>query len=760
MRGAGFAVAACVLLWTLTGCGGGGSGGGGGPSVPNGAFTISATSASFVARQNGASPASQSLTITITGQNAAYAGAAYPQGQGPPGWLGFNITGSGTVYQLVLTITSTAMPPGQYTTTFGVGTADSGGNILQSQYVTVNYTVNGSVAITSSSYSGAFTYGGSPTSAAVPVTVNATGGVQWAAASDSPWLSVPPGGQTGQGAVQATVNTAGLIPGSYLGHVTVVDGADSTDSASMTFSITVQQPTVTALQDSLLLGGSDGLSTSTPQNINFSVNTGAVAHPFAVTVSTSSGGNWLGSTTTSGMVDSNGVTIQISGDRTGLVGGTYTGQVQLAVTVGTLVVTQNIPVTFNVEANRIVVGASGVGFLSSPGGSVLTRDVMVFSTIGRTDTPWQASSDQPWLSVTGSGVTGATVTLTAVPTGLSTNTTHFANVTVKSSDTTVENQETIRVGLYVSTTAPSAVSQSVPEQFVATSPVEPIAFVNNGGTDVEGYNVYTGAVDRTFTAVTSAAGPMTVSADGTRLYVYDQSNVVELDVTTGAIQHSYPSNGTGTALAYIRPNAYSMLITSTERLFDVSTHAQFDSAALPVNMVSLAGSPDSSKIVTDPGHVFSIVRSAVGGGQLLITSLFGSDYPPGSAGQACISADGQTVYTASGFPNNFPGISITTQLQTQTLPAQPYPNSIECVWNGVIVGGTDGYTAATDVFVYNGPTGAQLALLASSATGHRDLVARGMAVSADATRLVTVVSPNLRGTTGDELRFQGLPAPP
>jgi hypothetical protein len=177
-------------------------------------------------------------------------------------------------------------------------------------------------------------------------------------------------------------------------------------------------------------------------------------------------------------------------------------------------------------------------------------------------------------------------------------------------------------------------------------------------------------------------------------------------------------------------------------------------------MVSLAGSPDGSKIVTDPGHVFSIARSALGGGQLLVTSLFGTDYPPGSTGQACISADGQTVYMASGSPNDLPGISIATLLQIQTLPAQPYPNSIACVWNGVIVGGTDGYTAATDIFVYNGPTGAQLALLASSATGHRDLAARGMAVSADATRLITVISQTPRGTVGNELRFQALPAPP
>lgn len=747
----------------LAACGGGGGGGSAPP--PSGAFTISANAVTFSARDNGANPSSQSLTILVTGPNVGYVGAAYTGGQAPPSWLGFSITGSGTTWNLVLSIKSTAMTPGQYTSTFQVGTATSSGTILQYQSVTVTYTVTAAVAITTQAYSGTFTYGDATTSTSVPVGVSAPG-LQWTSASDSPWITVPTGQQSGTETLQATVNVASLTPGSYVGHVTVTDAADSTDVATLAFSVTVQAPTLTVTQTSIVLGGADGLSTSTPQNITFSLSTDTAAHPFAVTFQTTSGGSWLTSNVTSGTVSAAGTTIQVSGNRSGLVGGTYNGSVEISATVGSIVLTEQVAVTFNVEANRIVVGASGVGFSSSPAGSVLTRNVTVFSTLGLTNTPWQASSNQSWLNVTSSGVTGGAITLTASTSGLSMDTPYFATVTVTSPDASVENQQTIRVGIYVSSVAPTGVSQTVDEQYVATSPVEPIAFVSNEGTDVTGYNVYTGAVDRTFTGVVATAGPMVVSGDGQYLFVYDETNqqVTELDATTGSVLQQFPSSGYDAgAVAYVRPNGYPMLITPSAQEYDLTTGTEYDNAVLGgiTSSVSLEASPDNSKLIADSGAVFSIVRSALNGGELNVALLFSTPTVEGAPGQACFSADGQTVYTASGAPYNFYGTSVATELGTQVLPGEAYPDAISCVWNGLVVGGADAYYNATDVFVYYGPTGVQLALLDSSSQGsYRSIVPRGLAVSADGTRMVTVVAWSGPGFAGTELRFQSLPAPP
>ena len=497
-------------------------------------------------------------------------------------------------------------------------------------------------------------------------------------------------------------------------------------------------------------------------------------HPFAITFETDSGGSCLTSNVTTGTVNAAGAVIQVSGDKTGRVGGTYTGRVKIAATIGDLVLTGEVPVTFNIEANRIVVGASGVGFSSSPAGSVLTRKVTVFSTIGRTDVPWQATSDQTWLTVTPSGMTGGAITLAAQPSGLSTDTTHFATVTVNSPDASVENQQTIRVGLYVNSAAPSDLSQPVAEGFVATSPVEPIAFLSDGGTDVTGYNVYTGAIDRTFAGVVAHAGKMVVSGDGQYFFVYDQTNqqVTELDAVSGSVIHQYSSSPMvsptmESALAYMRPGGYAMLVTPSSRVYDLGTGTEYDNGTIygVTSSASLGVSPDNSKLVTDGGTVFSIARSSLNGGQFNVALLFNTGTVLGSESQACISGDGQTVYTADGYyPSNFSGVSLATQLVTQTLvlPAAlgTIPNTIACVWNGLVVGGADDNSSATDVFVYYGPTGAQLAALDSSAqTSNRDLGWQGLAVSADGTRVITVVARN-GSTLGSEVRFQSLPAPP
>ena len=766
-------LALCALLGALSACGGGGGGGGNSNSVSttgqsSGSFTISATSVTYSGTQNGVVPSSQTLTIQVTGSNVAYVGAAYSGGQTQPSWLAFSISGSGNTWQLVLSITSTDLVPGQYTSTFDVGTADSNQNILAYQAVTVTYTVAPGVAITSQSYSATFTDGGSKTTDSVSVGVTAPG-LQWHATSDSSWLTVPTGAQSGTGSLQATVNVAGLSPGTYQGHVTVTDSS-AASSATLAFSIAVQAPTLVVTPTSLVLGGANGISNNAPQSLAFALGTDTVAHPFTVTLQTTSGGNWLTANVTSGTVNAAGATIQISGNRTGLAAATYTGQVQIAATVGSLVVTAQVPVTFNVEANRIVVGASGVGLSSSPAGSVLTRNVTVFSAVGLTNTPWQASSDQSWLTVTPSGVTGGAVTLTAATSGLSTDTPYFANVTVTSPDASVDNQETIRVGLYISSLAPTAVSQAVGALFVTTSPVEPIAFVSGGGTGVTGYNVYTGVVDRTFASVVAQAGQMVVSGDGKYLFVYDAGNqqVTQLDATSGSVIQNFPSSGAGlnSALAYVRPNGHAMLITPSWRAYEVTNATEYDSATGSGNVgaLSLAASPDQSMLIDSSGTVYSIARSELNGGKFYVALLFQATIvdPEAHVGQTCISDDGQTAYGASGAPYEFQSVSLATRLAAPALPGKPYPNAIVCVWNGLVVGGMDDGIDSTDVYVYYGPTAALLAMMDSSAvtTGPRELLDRGLAVSADGTRLVTLVSTNPTSNIGAELRFQSLPAPP
>ncbi len=708
--------------------------------------------------------------MTVTGPRVAGVGAAYVGGATQPNWLGINITGGGSTFNVVLSIHTTNMAPGQYTSTFSVGAGDSNGNVLQSQQVTVNYTVTARLTVSGNAYSSTFIYGDTSTGEAVPLTVNAANKT-WTATSNAAWLQVPTSAQNGTATINATVDVSALEPGQYQGRVTVTNSANNRDSVTRDFAVTVESPVFSVTQQSIVLGGDDGLSNAA-QSLSFTLSSGAAAHPFVITPATDSGGDWLDLSATSGLVGAAGTTVQVEAVRGNLTGATYTGQLQVTATVRSLVFTQLIPVTYNIEANRIVVGAAGVGLSSSPAParSLLTRAVTVFSAIGRDDVPWEASSNAPWLSVTSAGETGDAITLTADPAGLAAGTTHIATVSVSSPDPLVENEETIRVGLHINSAAPADFSLTLDSQFTATSPVEPIVFVNNGGSTITGYNVYDGAVARTFSTPVANAGAMVVGADGRRLYIYDRTNVrvTELDAVTGALVRHYSSTMSGGGVPYgggltfFRPAGYSILVTPAARMYDVDANTEHQNPLfqMPTTSVSLTSSIDSSYLVNDGGSIYRMRRTALAGGSITAQYEFTPSTAQGRAGQACISADNEYVYTASGAPYDFRGTSLATQQLARILPGTNYPNSMLCLWNGVLVGGVDGYYYEHDIWIYDGPSGQELGRRSSSgSTGYRSLLERGIAASADATRIVTQPMTQPGSGQAYELRFQALPGP-
>lgn len=746
-----------------------GGGGGGGSSTPAGAFTLAANTATFSALRNAAAPPSRSIALTVTGSKVAYVGAAYENGQTQPSWLRIDVTGSGNNYNVVLAILTTSLAPAQYSTTFAVGTADANGNVLQKQNITVTYAVTAGITLSATPLASSFIYGDTRSTESVTIGVQAPDR-QWSLASNAAWLQVPTATQAGNATVAATIDVGNLSPGSYTGTVRATNAASPADTTSLDVSVVVTPASFTVVQDSVLLGGADGRSSTLQQAVQFSLATGNGLHPYTVTLTTDDGGNWLSADAASGLVGSAGGTVTFTASRAGLAGGTRTGQARIAVNVKGTVFTELLPVTFNTEASRIVTTASGVGFSRVPGRDVLTRRVKVLSNLGRTDIPWTARSSQPWLTVTASGVTGGEVVLTANPTGLETDQTHFADVTVASPDAGIENEQSIRVGLHLASSAPVTTAIAADTAFLAASPVEPLVATNDGlGGSVELRNFHTGELVRTLSSVVARAGGMTWSGDGRTLYVHDTTNlrVVALSPVTGAQSASYDATpaqsggAVGRALAYLRPAGFPVLVTPGSRLFDLATGTERSDPAFNIASfaVSLAVSPDQSLVVPDFGSVKRLEWSALNGGSLRVSDGTSVGTAAGRAGEACVSADGGLVYTASGFPYEFPATSLATGEVVQRLPASNYPNSIQCVWNGLVVGGIDGFYAEKDIWAYEGPTGVNLAQFSSSpSAGYRSLVDRGLAVSADGTRLVSAARES--GGPVSQLYFQTLPSPP
>ena len=279
-----------------------------------------------------------------------------------------------------------------------------------------------------------------------------------------------------------------LAAGAYSAPVTVSaswGGSNLTATVDVQLTLTKASFSVPA---TLVLGGADGRDLTVKQ-AQVALNTGASAYPWSATWSE----GWMSLPVAAGTASSTPVTVDVVPDRTGLVGGTRTGTIAFSAIVNGDTITAPLPVTFNLEAHRVLVSREGVALTSTPGVSRLTRTLRVTDSLG-TAAPWSATADQPWLTVTQSGTADADLVLTADPAGLAADTLHLARVTISSSNPTVENTEIVRVGLWVGSVAPAA-TLSVPTAFneVVADPVRPYAYVHSAGSDLSVYNIHTGA---------------------------------------------------------------------------------------------------------------------------------------------------------------------------------------------------------------------------------------------------------------------------
>jgi len=75
-------------------------------------------------------------------------------------------------------------------------------------------------------------------------------------------------------------------------------------------------------------------------------------------------------------------------------------------------VSTNLPVTFNQESHKLLVDGTAWRSPKTPTLSKLTQTLRVRDNLGLA-TPWTATADQSWLSVTASGTADANIVFTA-----------------------------------------------------------------------------------------------------------------------------------------------------------------------------------------------------------------------------------------------------------------------------------------------------------------------------------------------------------
>jgi hypothetical protein len=472
--------------------------------------------------------------------------------------------------------------------------------------------------------------------------------VPFTMASDKPW--VMPGPATGTTPAIATVAIdparGNLASGEHHAQLTISSpyGKDFT----MDVRLDLTRPVVSSSVPTLTLGGPYGRDFPAVP-FTLSVYTRSNAWPWTLAGLPA----WARASATSGAVSAAGSTVSVTPDETRAAVGSTTVMLTAQVKVNGDTINHGIPLTINRDQRKILPSTVGVAMVSTPGWSRLTRTVTVSDNFNQ-GAAWSAASDKSWLAVQRSG---ATLTLTADPATLPSNTTSYATVTLTPSDPGVEAPEKIHIGLWKGSANPAAMLKfDETYKRIAADPVRPLVYVHDEGGTIDVFNVYTGQKTGSVT-VGDALGDMAVSPDGARLYVYRANlpGMAVVNLGTLALAAPLPA-GAGGQLARIlpiRPNGVEILVTS------YGNYRAADGVRLgnvPVNypehVTNSVASQDGKRVYLNGYDVVSLAidYSQTGNGSLFAARVddpYRADLLRG-ASDVATNADGSRVYVTAG----------------------------------------------------------------------------------------------------------------
>ena len=723
----------CAFL-ALVACGGGGSGGGSSDSL-----TASTSAITFTSSPGSPLPPTQTVQLSWSNPDVAGVVVGYPPDVTVPTWLDVNLYGSSSPLSLDLSLNTTNLSSGTYTTTVRAVSGDSSANVLGVQDIAVTLVLTNKLAISSSSDLSFNMVNGGSSPIAQSVRLIGTG-IDWTATASASWVQLGQTSGTGPSTLTVGVDPSGMGPGVYNATVDFSD-VNSSDVVTLNIQFTIDP-------NHLAINGSSSLPFAMVNGDTVPADQTVDLIGYGVDWTATASDSWVQLSATSGTAP-NSLTLGV--DPTGLAPGDYSATVDFVDSY--LNETATLNVQLKIEPHRLYVNDNGVALASMPTMSRLSYTVKVADN-GSAGVLWSASSNQSWLSATSSGDTamGDVLVLTADPAGLAADTIHYATVTVDSSDLTVAAADTIRVGFWVgSADANTNDSLSLTYTEIATDPIRPLVYMHAGGTDIDVYNVHTATFVKTIANVGAQLGDMEISSDGSTLYVADLANydIVPVDLDTDAVGTSWDLTGTGSLwLAYGRNQGRPLVFASNGSIRNASNGSEF-STGFRVGTSSTGNVPSLSQdgetvcgvragVSPYTAECHTIDYSDLSGGSLTLSSL-GTFRDTGSnAKDIAVTPDGSRVYVASGAPYTFVGIDTATMTQDQTLPADAYPNCVEIGSNGLLYGGTFTWYGPKDLWVYSLAGVEQGSYYISGYA--KEILDRQLAVSGDGLRVVVATS--------------------
>ena len=575
------------------------------------------------------------------------------------------------------------------------------------------------------------------------------GGVAtWTASSNAAWLTATPTSGPTPASTILTVNPSAstLRSGSYSGALTF--SAPGIVPRALPVALTLVKAAMQVSSPTLMLGGTYGRDFS-PQTVALSMNTSTNLWPWDMTTPPA----WVTSSSIKGTVSAAPTSITFTPVPTAASIGSTSQVVGMLAGVNGDVILAPVTLTINKDQHRLIPSETGIALSGSPGWARVTRTIRVSDNYGGS-AGWTAASDQGWLSVS---VAAGTLSVTADPTSLATDSYNSATVTITPADADVAPPEVIRVGFWKGTASPTASSTlPLPYTNVVADPVRPLVYAHNGGAFIDAYNVYNNQKPATLTGVSANLGDMAVSPNSDHLYVIDLNNhmLVGFDLNARTIVSQWPlpaSASKSTRLRVIRPNGVEIVVLGDGSTYLASSGARLANLGLAGGSFDVQG--DGKRLVQQSEGstavqltTLSTDYAALGGGTLFAAKLAPASHAgTGTLGQdIVVSPDGSKVYTASSTPRLCSALNPADLGSLYYLPTGDVaPNNVEVGSDGRVYCGVAGKTSPADVWVYSS-TGTLLQQI-KFAPGGQQLLPRQMVISGDGFIVIGVTDASVVG---------------
>jgi hypothetical protein len=555
--------------------------------------------------------------------------------------------------------------------------------------------------------------------------------------------------------VSANPANGPLASGTYNSSITLQGSSGgSTFNKTINVTLSLTKAFLTIGGGGVTLGGANGRDLSGAP-IQLSLNTGANSFSWS---SSNANATFAKLSQSSGSVSATPLALTLTPDRTGRLGGAYSGSIRFTVAVNGDSVSSLINVALNLDQHRLLVDGNGVAFAKTPSLSKLTQTLRVRDNFGFA-TPWTATPDQTWLTTTPGGTADGDLTLTADPTALSADTLYLATVTITSSDASVENTEKVRVGLWVGSTDPDPTTTISGPAFaeIAADPIRPYVYAAVGKS-IQIFNVYTGAVVTSIPNATPVqTGAMTVSQDGSTLYALDTvlGSITPINLDTLSVGTAFPENSlaSSASIAFTRTDGQPILFWGSGPVINASTSIALGGTPdLTLAPTTVAASRNGSRVCgADTGNgTYSLFCESldyasfgINAAQLLTSSFARGSGSGVSAADIAVSADGSVAYVAAGASALPPELAVYSPQDVTRLGGfsiEGRGNNVDIAADGRIFAGSTNISVGqtADVRVFDA-AGNLLATHLIAPGGGVVILDRQLKVSGDGLRLMTII---------------------